>query len=204
MQTLDDGPIRPDYEQPMNRPSAAADTGSGPRKPDPDAELVARAQKGDELAFKDLYDQHIEGVYAICLLSLKDSARARDCAVDAMATALRNIGHFRGKSKFFTWLVRIARRQVARVVAELAAERGPVAEQPTAISPETVRDEQQAYIRLVGAMQQLTPDQARVFNLRFLAGLSVEETAQALGISPDSVRAHIARGRKRLREMLGL
>ena len=53
-------------------------------------------------------------------------------------------------------------------------------------------------------MQQLTPDQARIFNLRFLAGLSIRETAQALGVSEDSVRAHLARGRKRLREILGL
>jgi RNA polymerase sigma-70 factor (ECF subfamily) len=204
MQTLDDRPIQPDHKQPMNRASPVADAGAGPRKPDPDTELVARCQKGDELALKELYDRHIEGVYAICLHSLKDEARARDCAVDAFAVALRNIGQFRGKSKFFTWLVRITRHSISKVAKALTAERGREVPQPAAVSPERIHDEQQAYIRLVAVMQQLPPDQARIFNLRFLAGLSAEETAQALGISVDAVHSCTTRGRKRLREILRL
>jgi RNA polymerase sigma-70 factor (ECF subfamily) len=191
-------------EQPRNRPAGPANALPNLRRPDPDAELVVRAQAGDELALKELHDRHCEGVFAICLQALKDEGRAADCATDSLTIALRNIKQFRGRSKFFTWLVCIARRRIARTISERVRERGAEAEPATAPSPETIRNEQQAYITLVTAMQHLPPDQARIFNLCFLAGLSRAETARALGLSEESVRAALSRGRARLREVLKL
>jgi RNA polymerase sigma-70 factor (ECF subfamily) len=177
--------------------------------PPDDAVLVERAKLGDEQAMHELHDRYYDGVCAIAARALKDPERARDVAQEVMADAFHNIRRFMGRSKFSTWLFRLTRNRLIKHY-ELrdrtrAEETGHDLEcLALARSPEELHDSRTSYVALVAAFQRLAPDQAVVFNLRFLAGLDVAETARALGISEDAVMMRTSRGRQRLRELLRL
>lgn len=76
-----------------------------------DAELVARARKGDQTAFGELIDRHRVAVYRATLAALGSHADAEDAAQDAFLTAYRRLDTFRGEASFKTWLLTIAWHQ---------------------------------------------------------------------------------------------
>ena len=87
--------------------------------PPPD-DLVARAQAGDQTAFRDLYRQHAGRVYALCLRLTGDARDADERTQDVFVRLWDKLGSFRGESAFGTWLHRVA------VNLFLVAERGDV------------------------------------------------------------------------------
>jgi RNA polymerase sigma-70 factor (ECF subfamily) len=76
-----------------------------------DAELVARARKGDAGAFAELVDRHRRAVYRAALAVLGSPAEADDAAQDAFVCAYRRLSGFRGDATFKTWLLTIAWNQ---------------------------------------------------------------------------------------------
>lgn len=76
-----------------------------------DAELVARARKGDQTAFGELIDRHRVAVYRATLAALGSHADAEDAAQDAFLMAYRRLDTFRGEASFKTWLLTIAWHQ---------------------------------------------------------------------------------------------
>jgi RNA polymerase sigma-70 factor (ECF subfamily) len=76
-----------------------------------DADLVARARRGDSAAFGELVDRHRVAVYRAAFAALGSHADAEDAAQDAFLLAYRRLGGFRGEASFKTWLLTIAWRQ---------------------------------------------------------------------------------------------
>jgi RNA polymerase sigma-70 factor, ECF subfamily len=179
-----------------------------PARPD-DAELVLRAKQGDDQAMRELLDRHYDGICAMAARMLRDPDRAQDAAQEIMTDTFKNIRNFRGGSKFSTWLFRIARNRLIKHYKlrdrTRPEETGHDLEYlALARSPEELHDSRVSYVALVAAIQHLPAEQSVVFNLRFLAGLNVAETASALGITEDAVMMRTSRGRQRLRELLRL
>jgi len=75
--------------------------------PDSDADLVARAQRGEEAAFTALFEAHKRGVYSLCLRMTHSAADAEDLTQEAFLQVFRKIATFRGESTFSTWLHRL-------------------------------------------------------------------------------------------------
>jgi RNA polymerase sigma factor (sigma-70 family) len=73
-----------------------------------DAQLIARAQRGDEEAFTALFEAHKRRVYSLCLRMTGNTAEAEDLAQEAFLQLYRKISTFRGESAFSTWLHRLA------------------------------------------------------------------------------------------------
>lgn len=89
---------------------------------------IRRAQVGDPAAFDELYDVHVERVYALCLRMTADGQLAEELTQDVFVKAWRRIGTFEGAAAFSTWLYRItvntvldARRRRERGPAQLSA-----------------------------------------------------------------------------------
>lgn len=76
-----------------------------------DADLVARARRGDAAAFGELVDRHRVAVYRAALAALGSHAEAEDAAQDAFLLAFRRLDGFRGEASFKTWMLAIAWRQ---------------------------------------------------------------------------------------------
>jgi RNA polymerase sigma-70 factor (ECF subfamily) len=79
----------------------------GPASPS-NAELIARAQRGEEKAFEILFDQYKKRVYSLCLRVTRNPAEAEDLTQDAFLQVFRKIHTFRGQSAFSTWLHRLS------------------------------------------------------------------------------------------------
>lgn len=122
------------------------------------------------------------------------SGGRRDVADEAVAEAFaRAIAYRRGIRDPLAWIYRTAFRIAAE---ELRRDRGRSAVPDMTVEPPELG-------QLLNALRQLSPNQRAAIVLRFEEGLSVEEVARRMGIVAPTVRVHIHRGRKRLRELLG-
>ena len=78
------------------------------RKPDEDAELVARAKSGDTAAFDDLVRKHHGRLYGLVYHMTSNREDTNDLLQDIFAKAYRSLKRFRGKSSFYTWIYSIS------------------------------------------------------------------------------------------------
>src|SRR5947209_1438114 len=72
-----------------------------------DRALIARAQAGDKVAFRQLVERHQRRAFAIALALVRDENDARELVQDAFLRVFKGLGTFQGGSSFFTWLYRI-------------------------------------------------------------------------------------------------
>ncbi|HVA60645.1 MAG TPA: ECF subfamily RNA polymerase sigma factor, BldN family [Mycobacteriales bacterium] len=186
----------------LPRPRASAPAG-GPDPSPPEGEqaevmgAVARAQNGDAAAFGELYDRYVDQVYRYVYYRVGAAALAEDLTSDTFLRALRRIGSFRWQGRDFgAWLVTIARNLIAdhfkssRYRMELSSadliESG--AEQAAA-GPEGAVLEALTNATLLEAVKRLNPEQQECVALRFLQGMSVAETALAMGKNEGAIKA---------------
>jgi RNA polymerase sigma-70 factor, ECF subfamily len=185
-----------------------------------DAELVARAKAGELDAFEALTERYERRVYSLALRMLRQEQDAEDVTQQTFLSALENLGGFRGDASFGTWLLRIAthaalkvirkRRGLDTVSLEEATEPGD--EYGSVPHPEYIADWRQSPEQLVHnneirrlldeALARLDEKHRLVFLLRDVEGLSVRETAEALGLSEANTKVRLLRARLQLREDL--
>jgi RNA polymerase sigma-70 factor (ECF subfamily) len=163
------------------------------------AALVTLAQRGDGEAFGQIYDKYADTVYRYLYYRVGSPQLAEDLTSETFVRALRRIDSFHWQGKDIgAWFVTIARNLVAdhfkssRFKLEMSAgdildagsvDRGTVAPSTEEIVLDRLRDSE-----LLGAVQRLRADQQECIVLRFLQGLSVAETADAMGRSQGAIK----------------
>ena len=75
--------------------------------PPSDADVIARARKGDHDAFRVLVERYQERAYGLALRVLRDQEWAEDVVQEAFLKVYRSLDRFEGRSSFYTWLYRI-------------------------------------------------------------------------------------------------
>ena len=160
-----------------------------------DADLVVRAQEGDQRAFEMLAADAYLRLYRLAHGILRDSAKADDATQQALVSIWRNLPRLRQPSRFEGWscrlLVNACHDQVRRAprwlsVATLPRTREPVAHDD--ITPVADRD------ALERALCHLSLDQRTVLALRFLLDLTPDEIAETLAIPRKTVYSRLRRG----------
>ena len=181
---------------------------------DPDADTVARVQKGDLDAFEHLMIRHNQRVYRTLVGILGNPDEARDAMQDTFLKAFQHLAGFEGRSKFSTWLVSIAtntgiQRLRERRPMESLDESGPDEEgfRPRQVQAWTDDPEQQysqAEMRslIENCVMKLPVKYRMVLMLRDIEQLPIEEAAAALGLGIPAIKARLLRGRLMLRESL--
>ncbi len=185
------------------RPIAPAQQAQA-RLPDPDADLVDRARRGDPDAFDELYRRHVDRIYAVCLRMSADRQRAERLTQDAFVRCWEKISTFRGDSRFSSWLHRLAvnvvlndqrARKRMKLRLETSADLGRYAKAAPGDRSEEMIDVERALANL--------PDQARqVLVLYGIEGYKYREIAEMTGLAEGTVKAQIHRARKLLTEAL--
>src|SRR5262252_8052574 len=184
----------------------------------PDSELVKLIAAHDHEAFRVLMKRHNQMLYRAARSILKNEAEAEDAVQEAYLQAYRAMGDFRGDAKLSTWLVRITvneaitrlnkharRAEVIRLEGDDLHDQHSAEESMNDSPPEvperaTLRAEMR---KLLEARIDTLPEAFRsVFVLRALEEMSVEETADALGLNEATVRSRFFRARALLREWL--
>ena len=168
-----------------------------------DTDLVARIRSGDMRAMEALMRIHNRMLFRTARAILRDDAEAEEAVQDAYVQAYRNLATFRGESKLSTWLVRIAANEalMRRRRNPKPADYAPAEQERASEAPGPEEDAERSEVRrLLEAGINALPDGYRaVFVLRGVEDLSVEETAQALGIPDATVRSRYFRARGLLR-----
>ena len=168
-----------------------------------DAVLVARA-KVDPQSFALLYRRYVTAIYRYCYHRLGNVELAEDATSDVFLKALAALPKHRDDQSFRSWLFAIAHNVV--IDGYRARRQEPL--DPTsdftdpASSPEDLSLAAEGDRAVRALLAQLTPDQARVMELR-LAGMTGAEVARTLGRSLGSVKIAQFRACSRLRQLMG-
>lgn len=167
-------------------------------------DLVARAQAGDQTAFRELYRQHAGRVYALCLRLTGDGRDAEERTQDVFVRLWDKLRSFRGDSAFSSWLHRLAVNVVLneRRTTGRRERRVMPAEDPDNVAGAQHAAPLHLNIDLERAIAEL-PDGAReVFVLYDIEGYGHGEIAQLVGIAEGTSKAQLFRARRLLREKL--
>ena len=171
-------------------------------------ELVAGAQKGDARAFEGIYELYFTRIYRYLLLKVGDVATAEDLTEDVFVKVLESIRSFQWKGyPFSSWLFRIAHNAVIDHVRKRTRQPAEPLEQAAESPSREFSVEDQVELKLTmaqvkDAMKHLTQSQRDVVTLRLVAGLSLAETAMAVGKKENAVKALQHAGLLRLRHLM--
>lgn len=160
------------------------------------AELVIAVQGGSRPAFSGLYERFHRVVHAI-VLSRVHAGDAADVVQDVFADVWSRLADLREPAAFPGWIVTMARNRAI----DHARRRRPVSDDKAdlAVAPPPT-SEAAAALR---AIRTLPETYRETLIMRLVEGLSGPEIAERTGMTPDSVRVHLHRGIKLLREKLG-
>jgi RNA polymerase sigma factor (sigma-70 family) len=182
---------------------------------DDDASLVRRITAGDQQAFECLMRRYNRRLYRLARAVLGDPAEAEDALQEAYLSAFRSIKGYRATAALPTWLSRLvlneclgrkrrnSRRQ--RVIPMIHTDQSAAMDDsaaPRKQQPEELIAAAQMRNLLEIELAQLPENFRVVFVLRTVEELSVEETAECLGIPTETVRSRHFRAKGLLREAL--
>ncbi len=177
-----------------------------------DGALIAATKRGDARASEELVSRYGRRVFAAALRITKNREDSEDVVQESFHKAFLHLNEFQQKSRFSTWLTRIAMNEALmllrhrREVVEISPEspddcakplmRAFVDRRP---SPEESCWRRERKELLTEAINRLGSTIRGTVLLRIVEGRSVEETARILGISAAAVKSRSFHGRRKLR-----
>ena len=181
-----------------------------------DTQLLAAHCDGDPDAFAEIVRRHKDRLWAVAMRTTGDPEEASDALQDALISAYRRAGQFRGDSAVTTWLHRIVvnasldrlRRRAVRPWVPLPEESGDSGDRATLtdraslVDPRDALDARETAIEITAALQELPPDQRTAIVLVDLEGWSVEEAAKIMECPAGTVKSRCSRGRAKLARRL--
>ena len=177
-----------------------------------EAELVKRALARDDAAFRTIMERHNQRLYRVARSILRNDVEAEDAVQEAYINAFTHLYSFRGDSSLATWLSRITMNEALgrlrreRPSVELnertEAQIIPFPQTTTQDDPERTMA-QREILQLVERATDNLPEIFRVvFVARVIEGMSIEETADVLGLQPETVKTRLHRARRLVHEQL--
>jgi len=181
-----------------------------------DAKLAGRALARDAGAFRAIMLNHNRRLYRIARGILRNNTEAEDAVQDAYVSAFTHLASYRGESTLGTWLSRIVMNEALgrlrrrRPTIDLAALESVQSEaeiiQFPLSTPSDDPERTMAQRQILQLVEQATDNLPEVFRLvfvtRVIEGMSVEETAELLGIKPETVKTRLHRARQLVRDRL--
>lgn len=168
-------------------------------------EQVVRAQKGDEVAIRDLYLRHRTDIFRYLFYHVGDAQVAEDLTSEVFIRMLRALPSFQPRGSFQAWLYQIAhniaidyhRKEKGKTNLPLTENLAAEIEEPLEAVERQLNNQS-----LQRALAQLNQAQREVLILRFIQRHSIEEAALALKCSEDAVKGLQRRGLITLRQIL--
>jgi RNA polymerase sigma-70 factor (ECF subfamily) len=180
-----------------------------------DADLVRGTLERDGRAFRAIMKKYNQRLYRIARGIVRNDSEAEDIVQESYVKAFAHLDGFRGDSSLSTWLSRIVmnealgRLRTRRPTVDIATVETHGTEAEIIQFPNTARSDpernmaQRELLQLVEQATDKLPDVYRmVFVARVIEGLSIEETAEVLGIRPETVKTRLHRARRLVREHL--
>ena len=181
-----------------------------------DADLVARARRGDTAAFGELVDRHRTAVFRAARAALGSHAEAEDAAQDAFVAAFQRLDSFRGEASFKTWMLAIAwrhainrRRSLTRwwtrtqpFDANRETDAPPLEVAHPGPSPERLAAGRQVQRAIADGIRALPPKLRDALLLAHTGELSYDEIAAMTKSPVGTVKWRVFEARKRIKTRL--
>ncbi len=173
-------------------------------------DLILRSRQGETRAFEELVMEYQTRVYTLCFRYMGNEEDAYDMAQETFIKAFRSLQSFQGKSRFGTWLYRVAtnicldeiRRRKRRVstvsihepleTADSEVEKEVADVRPTA---ETLYEQKELSLYIQTLLDHMNPEHRTIIILRDMMGLSYEEIGEVLNCSTGTVKSRLSRAR---------
>lgn len=178
-----------------------------------DEDVVLKVLEGEKELFEILMRRHNRRLFRVARSILQNDSESEDVVQDAYVRAYAHLGSFEGRSKFATWLTRIAiyealsrkrrDRRIGSMEVEVLADGDPRdLSGRTNRSPEQQAIDDQLRAVIERAIDRLPLHYRTVFMLRDVQGMDTTETAECLGIQEQAVKTRLHRARKALKGFL--
>jgi RNA polymerase sigma-70 factor, ECF subfamily len=177
-----------------------------------DAELVRRALSRDEAAVRAIMQTNNRRLFRLARGILRNDSEAEDVVQETYVRAFTHLDQFRADSSLSTWLSRIAMnealgrlRRQRPAVEWSSLPQGALEAQiiqfpfSAAADPEKSMAQREIQHVVEHAIDELPEAFRLVFITRVIEGMNVEETAEVLGLKPETVKTRLHRARTMLR-----
>lgn len=171
-------------------------------------DVVARARRGDEAAFRQLFVKHRGDVARLVFRMMGTSTDLEDVVQEVFLHVHRSLRYFRGRSKFTTWLHRVTVNVVLMQRRTARSRPNLVGLEPQDVQPDgrAAPDDDVARLERVRAFRRLlarlTDKKRTVFILHELEGVSPAEIAKIVGVPVLTVRTRLFYARRELSRLL--
>lgn len=165
---------------------------------DDDARLAKRIQEGDSDAFQALYRRYYDKVFSIARGVVLVPEEAADAVQEIFTVVYRKLDKFDRRSRFSTWLFRIAVNrsiQYARKQRHVKREVSLAPSHEVAVEGSFLSGDP----AVMHAMSQLQPQDRAILVLFYWDELSLEEIGESLGCSANAAKTRLFRARERFR-----
>jgi len=175
-----------------------------------DSALVSAAQGGDRAALDSLLRRHYDRLYAICRRLAGNDADAQDATQDAMISIVKGLPRYDGRAKFSTWSYRVAtnacldelRRRGRRPTPSIVDEHAEMIDHLQEDTSPSLGQQVTDRLVIADAIRELPEEFRAPIVLRDQLGLDYAHIAKTLDIAPGTVKSRIARGRRKMAELL--
>lgn len=184
-----------------------------------DSLLVREAQRGNRAAFEELVRHYDQAVLRLAMHLTGSQHEAQDIYQDAFLKAYKSMGNFRFECSFYTWIYRIVtnlcldhlrkrqvRKEDAPVAVDSEGEAYDVLDQfPDAragANPERDLMSRELGSRINRALEQLTPRERMVFELKHYQGLKLRTVGEILNTTEETAKNTLFRATQKLRGAL--
>ena len=171
-----------------------------------DSELVARALRQDERAFRDLIQRHHAMAYAAVRSVLGDRDEVQDVMQMVYLKAYQGLAGFRGDARFSTWLYQIARREALDVSSKRRVETVDVETVELAAGAHHAADaathERSEREWIASALGEIDETYRTTIELRYMAEKSYEEISEIMSVPVGTVKTYVHRGKAEMKRIL--
>ncbi len=175
---------------------------------DDEAVLLRALRRGEEAAFRRLFELHVDAVHRVAARIVGAGGDADDVVQETFVAAFLSIGSFGMRAAVRTWLHRIAvnfalKHKARRARAARAGEAGGEMHGEAPADPETLAGSRQNLDRLSVALEALDAKKREALLLHEVHGMTAQEIADTLGTPLSTVLSRIARGRREVGDRMG-
>jgi RNA polymerase sigma-70 factor (ECF subfamily) len=168
--------------------------------------LLERCRSGDDTAFGELVDRYKDLVFAVVYRMTSDRTQVDDLAQEVFLKVYRGLPYFRGEARLSTWIYRIVQNVCSQARSrqrpEVPIDRGDDRPPRDPGRPDGAFADLELRDRLEKAIAKLPENSRMLIAAHYLQGVQYEALAEALNIPLGTVKTHLYRAKRQLRQLL--
>lgn len=160
-----------------------------------DLSLVRQIQHGNEAAMEEFYIRFAPGLHAFIRQRVKESTDIEDVLSETMIASITAIIRFKGESKVFSWLCRIAEFKIADFYRRIRGKETLLLDESTSQIPEPPQDPEQ-HLLIWQVLSRLSQEYRLILEAKYFNGFTTCEIAAQTGRSEKAIESILVRARR--------